>query len=165
MGSVAQFETGYMDLAWQDPEYVVSRARKVLADVDFDTVVGTGLSGALVVPMIARALGKEFVLVQKPKDGSHHHGSMVGRLGHHFVFVDDFVSSGATRERVLTAIKEAIDGRWDYANGGSPFVSEYVGDFVYQPWEDPHDDNNSERGLFDDEEAKRLALLPMSKED
>ena len=94
MSTVIEFKTGYLDAALDNLPGVIDRAQEVLSGVEFDTLVGTGFSGALVVPMLATQMGKPFVLVRKPNDGSHHNGSMIGHLGKRWVFVDDFVSSG-----------------------------------------------------------------------
>lgn len=115
------FHTGYFDQALDDLAGVIERARVRLADVDFDTLVGTGLSGAVVVPALALALNKQFVIVRKPHDGSHHEGHLVGHLGQRWIFVDDFVSSGRTRDRVVKEI-----GKWTYAR--------MVGQYLYAQW-------------------------------
>ena len=102
--TVEEFKTGYLDAALTDLEGVLDNAERILADVDYDTLVGTGFSGALVVPALALRLGKQFVLVRKENDGSHHSGRMIGQLGKRWVFLDDFVSSGTTRKRVRRAV-------------------------------------------------------------
>lgn len=101
----ASFKTGYLDNALDSLDTVLATAERHLRDVDFDTLVGTGFSGALVVPSLAMRLGKQFVLVRKDNDDSHHSGQMIGNLGNRWIFVDDFVSSGRTRQRVIDAIK------------------------------------------------------------
>lgn len=120
------FRTNYMDEACSVTglDQIVANAQEWLEPVDFDTLVGTGLSGSLVVPPVAMALGKHFVIVRKPKDGSHHNGPMVGWLGERWVFLDDFTSLGRTRTRVLTEIAKAA-----LAVGHE---TEHVGDYYYQ---------------------------------
>lgn len=132
----AEFKTGYLDDALDNLAGVVERGRQVLADIEFDTLVGTGLSGAVVVPSLALALGKPFVIVRKPNDGSHHNGTMIGNLGAKWVFVDDFVSSGATRRRVKDAIAVEAAKR--------DHITEYIGDYCYARWEHP----DETRGIF-----------------
>ena len=111
---------------------LVDRAVEVLADVDFDTLVGTGLSGSLALPMLAHRLGKHFVIVRKDNDDSHHGGGrLVGTLGHRWVFFDDFVASGRTKQRVYSKIEQArVPGPWD--RDQSHFDTEYVGDYLYR---------------------------------
>lgn len=139
--TTAAFKTGYLDKAIDNVDEVIATAQVELEGVDFDTIVGTGFSGALIVPMLAAAMGKHFVLVRKPKDGSHHSGPMIGNLGERWIFVDDFVSSGETRDRVLGTIEDACDSYgetlvWDpenceYRNEVKGFDTTYVGDYLY----------------------------------
>lgn len=97
--------TRYMDSALFDLSGVIKAAEGGLQDVDFDTLVGTGFSGGIVIPALALAMGKKFVLIRKETDDSHHGGGRVlGELGEKWIFVDDFVSSGRTRQRVIGKI-------------------------------------------------------------
>lgn len=113
MGAV-EFRTYYFDRALMNLEEVIETAKEELADVDFDTLVGTGFSGGVVIPALALALGKKYVLIRKEDDDSHHGGGLlIGSLGERWLFVDDFVSSGSTRDRVLMKIEEAAK-EWDH---------------------------------------------------
>lgn len=119
------FSTAYMDSAVFGLANVIETAKERLADVDFDTLVGTGFSGGLVIPSLALAMGKKFVLIRKESDDSHHGGGrLLGQLGQKWIFVDDFVSSGYTRNRVVSKINEALS-----IQGGS---SEFVGQYMYE---------------------------------
>lgn len=119
-----QLRTYYMDDALFNLGDVIERAKKDLADVDFDTIVGTGFSGGIVIPALALAMGKKFVLIRKETDDSHHgRGRLVGDLGSRWIFVDDFVSSGRTRDRVIKKIEEQVE-----AYSGA---TEYVGQYMY----------------------------------
>lgn len=132
-----KFRTYYMDDALFNLEDVISRAEKALEGVDFDTLVGTGFSGGIVIPSLALKMGKKFVLVRKDDDDSHHgRGRLVGALGEKWIFVDDFVSSGRTLERVKSKIRDAC-----VLNG---ITTEQVGQYMYMgakrfqgPFEDP----------------------------
>lgn len=107
---MTRFNTYYMDPALFNLPEVIDTAKERLANVDFDTMVGTGFSGGIVIPSLALAMGKKFVLIRKDSDDSHHgKGKMVGDLGQRWIFVDDFVSSGKTRKRVIGKIAEAMD--------------------------------------------------------
>jgi len=120
----AKFRTGYMDKALYDLPGVIDEAREELAGVEFDTIVGTGFSGGVVVPALAMALGVNFVLIRKEDDDSHHGpGRLIGELGDKWVFVDDFVSSGRTKRRVVEKIEAAaiVEDQ----------STEYVGDYLY----------------------------------
>lgn len=121
---MATFRTGYLDRALDDLDGVIKQAIVDLEGADFDTLVGTGFSGALVVPTLARDLGCNFVLVRKPDDGSHHSGRVIGTLGTRWIFVDDFVSSGATKRRVITSLAEQV-----FEDGVEPAT--YAGDYLY----------------------------------
>lgn len=131
-----QFKTWYMDQAVFDLAGIIETAKKRLAGVDFDTLVGTGFSGGIVIPSLALALGKKFVLIRKETDDSHHgRGKLVGELGDKWIFVDDFVSSGRTRDRVISKIAEVEDD-W----GNKVRKSTLVGQYMYQGWDGEADD-------------------------
>lgn len=118
------FETYYMDEALFNLEKVIERAKKDLADVDFDTLVGTGFSGGVVIPSLALAMGKQFVLIRKDTDDSHHgKGRLLGSLGKRWIFVDDFVSSGRTRKRVIEKVNDAARD--------SEMEVEFIGQYMY----------------------------------
>lgn len=119
----SQFRTGYMDDALFNLQGVIEEARAALVNVDFDTLVGTGFSGGVVVPALAMAMGKKFLLVRKDNDDSHHSGRLLGELGSRWIFVDDLISSGRTRERTLEKIS-------DYARDGD-LTTECVGTYLY----------------------------------
>lgn len=127
-----KFVTGYMDQALFDLEEVVTSAARTLARRDFDTLVGTGFSGGIVIPMLATRLEKDFVLVRKDNDDSHHSGKLIGSFGERWVFVDDFVSSGRTFRRVIDEVEGAIlqlglpstyVGRYAYSSGFRGFTA------------------------------------------
>lgn len=121
-----EFRTYYFDKATQDLSDVVVRAHGELAHIDFDTIVGTGFSGGIVIPALALSMDKKFVLIRKEGDDSHHGGGrLVGQLGRRWIFVDDFVSSGRTRSRVMGKISDALADRGENAT--------FVGQYLYQP--------------------------------
>lgn len=137
--SAQQFRTGYMDNAVFELEEVLSHAASILTPHldEFDTLVGTGFSGGLIVPALALRLGKSFVLVRKETDDSHHgSGRMLGLLGERWIFVDDFVSSGRTRTRVIDKVAEYIEQRRSdtlfYPNAEAwADTCRHVGDYYY----------------------------------
>lgn len=121
---MAKFNTYYMDSALFNLSEVIETAERKLADVDFDTLVGTGFSGSVVIPALALAMGKKFVLIRKETDDSHHgKGRLLGEIGERWIFVDDFVSSGRTRQRVIEKIEDA---KREYET-----TSEMVGQYMY----------------------------------
>ena len=137
--------TYYMDDAVFNLSEVIETAKDRLKDVDFDTIVGTGFSGGVVIPSLALALGKKFVLIRKEADDSHHgKGRLLGELGERWIFVDDFVSSGRTRQRVIRKIHEACT-----EHGHFPTL---VGQYMYV--------NYSEEGpQFEDERVAKTGYM------
>jgi orotate phosphoribosyltransferase len=130
-----QFKTWYMDQAVFDLAEVIETAKDRLKDVEFDTLVGTGFSGGIVIPSLALALGKKFVLIRKDTDDSHHgKGRLVGELGERWIFVDDFIASGRTRTRVIEKVKEAK------SDTGRKAHSTLVGQYMYLGWNHEKDD-------------------------
>lgn len=126
---MTRFNTYYMDSALFDLPEVIETAKERLADVDFDTLVGTGFSGGIVIPSLALVLDKKFVLIRKETDDSHHgRGQLLGQLGDRWIFVDDFVSSGKTRRRVIEKIEEATRSY--------EAASEFVGQYMYVNYSD-----------------------------
>lgn len=126
---MTQFKTYYMDRALFNLAEVIETAKKQLAGIDFDTLVGTGFSGGVVIPSLALAMGKKFVLIRKEADDSHHgKGRLLGQLGNRWIFVDDFVASGETRSRVIEKIGQAKEV---YSSN-----SELVGQYMYCGWND-----------------------------
>lgn len=113
----------YMRDTFQEPELVIERAKSFLEGVEYDTMVGTGLSGAVIAPMLAREFGKRCMIVRKENDESHSSLPVEGVLGKRWLFVDDFVSSGTTCARVIKAIRKLTNAY--------KFESEYVGAYLY----------------------------------
>ena len=113
-----------LDGAFEDPNRLAADASQALRGVQFDTMVGTGFSGALVVPILARVMGKNILLIRKPGD-SHHHGTAIaeGDLGDRWVFVDDGIATGTTYRRVHKAIHELST-----AHGVHP---QFAGAYIY----------------------------------
>lgn len=118
-----RFDSYFENALFHLPD-VIDAAKKRLARIKFDTLVGTGFSGAVVVPALALAMDKKFVLVRKENDDSHHgRGRLLGELGERWLFVDDFISSGRTRAYVIRKIERATD-RED---------TRCVGQYLYKP--------------------------------
>lgn len=130
---MSTFRTYYMDTALFNLAEVIDTAKERLADVEFDTLVGTGFSGGVVIPALALAMSKKFVLIRKDTDDSHHgQGKLLGSIGARWVFVDDFVSSGSTRKRVIEKINEATQ-----ASPYRPAIeTEMVGQYMYVDYSD-----------------------------
>jgi orotate phosphoribosyltransferase len=113
----------YLDVARSPNRWTVRRAKQRLAGVRFDTMVGTGLSGSLMIPVLARALNKNWAIVRKPGDSTHSPHMIEGTIGARWVFVDDFIDSGATRYRVIRTVTEVVAEQGHH--------TEHVGSYLY----------------------------------
>jgi adenine/guanine phosphoribosyltransferase-like PRPP-binding protein len=86
-------------------------------------LVGCGLSGALVVPSLARALGLPFAIIRKDGDSKHAETRIEGCISDDYLLVDDLISSGKTmafmieRYRVGNSIPNLL-GAYLYIAGG-----------------------------------------------
>lgn len=103
-----------LDEAFNDPDTLVGKfhqtlRRKGKTGNEFDTLVGTGISGTLVVPILARSMGKDFIITRKPGD-SHHHGSAVAEgnwnTSGKWLFVDDGIGTGTTYRRTRKLVNK-----------------------------------------------------------
>jgi hypothetical protein len=105
---------------------LTSRLRAASHGIRYDTIVGIGISGAMVVPAIGRSMRKNWALIRK--DGEYNHAgnaSFEGVIGKRFIIVDDFVSSGATVAVILAKLakvaaeygtpRPAFAGVWEYS--------------------------------------------------
>lgn len=78
--------------------------------LDFDVLVATGMSGACVAFPLALRLRKPVAILRKPSDDCHQARSRFAWIGDAHVqggralFVDDFMASGDTYERVREAV-------------------------------------------------------------
>lgn len=116
---VLDTRASYLRRAFDDPDELIADAKRLLP-ADVDTLVGQGLSGALVVPTLARALGLHWLMVRKPGDGTHSMHMCEGALGRHWAFVDDLIDTGTTLNRVHKEVhKHATDGRWETQFAGA----------------------------------------------
>lgn len=130
MTIVHRAHSGYFSRAWGNLDTIAAEMAEALASVEYDTMIGTGLSGTLVVPSLARALDKHWAIVRK--EPSPHTSLLVeGDIGERWVFVDDFVCSGSTKRRVRAAI-EGIRVWRDRSFEQEPLATVYVGTYQYE---------------------------------
>ena len=123
---VLQAYADYLRNALTRLDLVVDAARPYFDNSpDVDTIVGRGLSGALVVPHIARELGLHWAIVRKQGDGSHSHEMFEGTIGKAWVFVDDLISSGKTLIATVEVVNEECR-----RNG---HATRMVGAYTYAP--------------------------------
>lgn len=124
MSEYEKFQSGYFDHVYSSQRTINKQARQLLEGVEFDTLVGTGLSGGLIVPGIARALDKHWLIIRKEGVPSHSHLRAEGRLGRLWVFVDDFSTTGLTMISVRNTIAELKERR--------KFDTRFVGSYFYE---------------------------------
>lgn len=117
-----RLQASHLGTALFDPTGLIVDARVCLRGKKFDTLIGTGLSGALVLPLLARALRKNFAVVRKP-DNAHSDERVEGAIGSRWIFVDDLVSTGATFQRVHHEVRQITRSR--------RHVTEFAGAYLY----------------------------------
>lgn len=134
---------------------------EMLQDIEYDTMIGTGLSGALVVPRLAEYLGKDWGLVRKRDEKSHRERMIEGtQLGKRWIFVDDFQQYGGTEQRVAREVQVLCDH--------ARIETVQVGAFFYQKFEwEPRRDLKAVVDPMDlaKEVTEDLDKLPLTDED
>lgn len=118
---------GYFPMAFQ-PDKLIECAEKNLKGIEFDTFVGTGLSGGLVVPLMAWHFKKFAYIIRKQGERAHSTNHQ-GTLGENWIFVDDKICSGDTRQRVFNAIELTVS---KYKPMRPDFSTTYLGTYLYQ---------------------------------
>ena len=86
---------------------VIERAVRLLRHVEFDTIVFRGFSGAVVGPAVALRLRKPWALIRKEGDNSHSCKSIEGIVHGDYIIIDDFVATGTTIRKIVTACGNA----------------------------------------------------------
>jgi adenine/guanine phosphoribosyltransferase-like PRPP-binding protein len=120
-------KTGYMYRAFDAADQIAEDMTNTLEAYEageYDTLVGTGLSGSLIIPRLAERLDKRWLIVRKAGDGSHSRKPAEGSLGERWLFVDDCIDSGATWERVRHVVRDIVR-EYDHE-------TEHVGAYLYQ---------------------------------
>lgn len=112
-----------------DPEKVKTTVKETIrmikqSKIEFDSIAFRGMSGALIAPMVAMALGKPVSMVRKREHNSHC-GLMVEGCDDPatYIIVDDMISSGETMKLIVKAM------------GDRHTRPECVGIFLYIPKE------------------------------
>ncbi len=99
----------------------------------YDSIAVQGLSGVTVGLLAARELGKPLVIVRKENDGSHAGSRLVNDeyMGERVLFLDDFISSGATRSRVEESVVDHCYHRTFDGENTNRSYSRLVGTLEY----------------------------------
>lgn len=131
MATPYKSHSGYFSRAFGNLDDIASKMLEKVESVEFDTMVGTGLSGTLVVPTLARAFGTYWAIVRK--EHSPHTSNLIeGEIGQKWLFVDDLICSGETRRRVKDVISGLkVRNPEDYYDV-HPIQTEYVGSYLYE---------------------------------
>lgn len=109
--------SSYLTRVFDERAPLIDQIVSNIDKIDFDTLVGTGLSGALVVPEVALRMNKHWAIVRKENDSEHAEHLIEGTVGELWFFLDDLISSGKT----LKFVKEKM-GELD---------TEFVGYYMY----------------------------------
>lgn len=132
----------YLGDVVSNPAGLLLKASEVLSNVDYDTIVATGLSGALFAPTLAHTFRKKLLLIRKP-ESTHSSRPVEGELGKRWLFVDDLIASGSTLRTVHSKVVALGTSTW----APSGFQTEFVGAFLYA-------------GLLDDDSPMGSATSP-----
>jgi adenine/guanine phosphoribosyltransferase-like PRPP-binding protein len=72
----------------------------------YDTIVFTGLSGALIAPDLSRKLNKQLIAIRKEKRRHSYHDVEGYTACKRYVIVDDFIFTGSTVKRIKAKMKQ-----------------------------------------------------------
>jgi hypoxanthine phosphoribosyltransferase len=103
-----KFTGGYLQKALKTRQQTAENlARKIRAQkLKFDAIAFTGLSGALIAPLVADKLKKPIIAVRKEKT-THSDCFVEGCFsGKKYIIVDDQISTGATIKSIKDKIKK-----------------------------------------------------------
>lgn len=144
--------TDYLEHAFASDEALATQAQRVIPeDVEYDTMIGRGMSGALIIPRLATLLGKAYAIVRKDNDGSHSGNRVEGRIGSRWIFVDEFTRSGRTRKMTIEAVQSYAD-KWNqetyFRSYRKEIKTEYIGSYLYR---DRKFQRNAEWHLMEDD--------------
>lgn len=97
--------TDYLEKAFEI-DRILSEIPMAVPLYDVDAFVGTGLSGTLVVPVLAHVYHKRFGIVRKEGVPNHSWHKVESNMWEtdRWLFVDDCVCSGRTEQHVMQAM-------------------------------------------------------------
>lgn len=95
------------------PEMIINDYLEKLHTLpEHDTLIGTGISGSVVAGILAVVTGKMYAVVRKRGEHAHSDRSVEGMVGERWIFVDDFIASGATQMRVIKTMAEVTSAEF-----------------------------------------------------
>lgn len=108
---IIECHASYLRDAFEDTDMVIERVAKALEGKDYDTIVGSGVSGAILLLKLRDRFKCNVAVVRKANDGSHSAEHVEGTIGERFVVVDDQVASGGTVKHILRQIRKQLHDR------------------------------------------------------
>lgn len=122
--------SAYIDEAW-DMEGMAEWAQPHIPST-VDTLVGTGMSGCLIVPRLADAMGLAWAVVRKDGVKSHSESPSryEGQMGRGWALVDDFMCSGDSVVSIAQAVYDEFVGAPSYRHR----EVEFLGGLFYRHW-------------------------------
>lgn len=131
--SLTTIRNHFLSDAFGDIDKLIRKARVILAGVDYDTMVGAGMSGSVAVPTLARELGKYWAIARRnytlvggdDSDPTLKRLPVEGTIGRRWIFVDDMVIGGSCRDEALSTVVQHAE---QYGH-----ETTYVGTYLY--WE------------------------------
>lgn len=88
----------------------VDKTLRALERHEFDAIAFTGISGAMIAPIVAYLMNRQLICVRKPQDSKHASHTVEGPLlPCRYVIVDDGRSSGKTVNDIEQAIAESLN--------------------------------------------------------
>lgn len=113
----------HFDLVKKNVKGIVDRLK--LLGIEFDGIAFTGMSGALVAPLVADKMKKKLLMVRKEGDGSHSSYNVEGHRDiKRYIVLDDLVCTGTS---IRNVVKGVLKMRHNYDLKGL----ECVGVFCY----------------------------------
>jgi len=115
----------YFPEAFKHPYEIADQLREETKGVEYGSLVGIGLSGSVMIPMLGLLLDLPFAILRKEGVSSHAHDTIFeGTIAEKWLFVDDFIGTGATYASVVKRLGRGCKGfdcvgSFEYTRGRS----------------------------------------------
>jgi hypoxanthine phosphoribosyltransferase len=116
--------TGNYFPSFYDDNLFLTNAKRILKNVDYDTMVGIGLSGVLAVCKLSTAFHKYGLYIRKGGETAHSSWPQEGFIGSKWIFVDDLISTGSTFKVAYERVRDLIRIR--------DHKSKFMGAYLYE---------------------------------
>ena len=99
-------DSEYLSLHGETLRNTTKKVRSIIKknNLRFTSIAFRGMSGALVAPAVAAALGKNLVLVRKRSEGCHTIRVVEGEQSGNYIIIDDFIETGRTCKTIISEI-------------------------------------------------------------